>query len=215
MSVYDVKLLDDDTGRVYPCRLQADNSRKAEAMAYDLIKPEHVDADGCTVLVHLRPVSTQKLPKHEADEWLSLRGDGGSPAPLTEKVKQPVQSKPTRKPLKNPGLHTRNELLGVALSKLERGEAVGTIQQDTEWTYQNLNVAWNKIDYATVPSPGAVALLEQAKGDKKWFLEKYHARLLPTKAQIDAGEWREADDNQVAEMAARLRDEMLVEEVDV
>ena len=67
----------------------------------------------------------------------------------------------------------------------------------------------------TVPSPGAVALLEEAKADKKWFLEKCHARLLPTKSKIDAGDWLEADDDRVAEMAARIREEMAGEDVEV
>ena len=62
-------------------------------------------------------------------------------------------------------------------------------------------------------SPEALAR-EQAKADKKWFLEKYHAKLLPTKSRIEADGWLEADDDQIAEMAARLREEEALREAD-
>ena len=104
----------------------------------------------------------------------------------------------------------RSKLLEAALAGSDRGG----IQDDTEWVYQNLNVSWNKIPADSVPSPGGVALLEQAKADKKWFLEKYHAKLLPTKSRIEADGWLEADDDQIAEMAARLREEEALREAD-
>ncbi len=97
----------------------------------------------------------------------------------------------------------RSQLLKVALVSSDRGG----IQDDTEWVYQNLAVPWDQIPVETVPSPGSVALLGEAKADKKWFLEKYHAKLLPTKSKNDSDGWFEADDNQVAEMCARIREE--------
>ena len=124
----------------------------------------------------------------------------------------PRQRTKTKKRIKrNPEAECQARLLNVALTKSDRGG----IQDDTEWTYQNLNVPWIKIPVDSVPSPGAVALLEQAKADKKWFLEKYHARLLPTKSQIDAGDWEVADDDRVAEMVARIREEQAGEDVEV
>lgn len=104
----------------------------------------------------------------------------------------------------------RSRLLEAALAGSDRGG----IQDDTEWVYQNLDVAWNKIAVETVPSPGSVALLGESKDDKKWFLEKYHAKLLPTKSKFEAEGWFETDDGQIAEMAARIREEMALTEAD-
>ncbi len=112
---------------------------------------------------------------------------------------------------RNPEAERQLRLLKAGLVKPDRGG----IQEDVEWVYQNLNVSWHQIPVESVPSPGAVALLEQAKGNKMWFLEKYHARLLPTRAKIDAGDWSESDDGQVAEMVARVKEEMAIEEAEV
>lgn len=103
----------------------------------------------------------------------------------------------------------RSKLLEAALVSSERGG----IQDDTEWCYQNLQVPWDQIPLEGVPSPGSVALLTQAKLDKKWFLQTYHAKLLPTKSKVEAEGWFETDDGQIAEMAARIREENAMREV--
>ncbi len=105
----------------------------------------------------------------------------------------------------------REALLSRALTKSDRGE----IQEDVDWVYQSLEIAWNQIPVDNVPSPGAVGLLLQAKSDKKWFLEKYHARLLPTKAKIESGGGSMGDDSQIAEMCARIIEDAALEEVEV
>jgi len=99
------------------------------------------------------------------------------------------------------------ELLIAAQANSDRGG----IQDDVEWVYQNLDIAWPDIVLTTVPSRGSVALLGQAKQDKKWFLQTYHAKLLPTKARIEAGEWAQADDGQIADMCARLAEDAALE----
>lgn len=96
------------------------------------------------------------------------------------------------------------KLLEAALSSSDRGG----IQDDTEWVYQNLDVPWDKIEVSSVPSPGGVGLLKQAKADPKWFLQTYHAKLLPTKSKFEAEGWFETDDGQIDDMAARIREEM-------
>lgn len=110
---------------------------------------------------------------------------------------------------RDPEAERQARFLKFALAKSDRG----SIQDDVEWVYQNLRVTWHQIPLEGVPSPGAVALLGEAKEDKRWFLERYHAKLLPTKSRIEADGWFEADDGQVAEMAARVREEMAVEGV--
>lgn len=95
-------------------------------------------------------------------------------------------------------------LLAEALSRSDRGG----VQEDTEWCYQNLDVLWDDIEVVTVPSPGAVALLAEAKVDKKWFLTTYHAKLLPTKSKFESEGWFETDDNRIREMADGVRDEL-------
>ncbi len=104
----------------------------------------------------------------------------------------------------------RLKLLEAALSKSDRGG----IQDDVEWVYQNLEVAWDQIVVDSVPSPGAVALLGEAKADRPWFFQTYHAKTLPTKAKIESDGWLEADDGQIAEMAARVREEMALAEAE-
>ena len=105
----------------------------------------------------------------------------------------------------------RLRLLESALSKSDRGG----IQDDVEWVYQNLAVEWDEIEVDTVPSPGAVALLGEAKANRPWFFQTYHAKTLPTKAKIESDGWLEADDGQIEEMAARIRDEMALNEAEV
>ena len=109
----------------------------------------------------------------------------------------------------NPDAGPRARLLRAALVKSDRG----SIQDDTEWVYQNLDVPWDKIVVDSVPSPGAVALLNEAKANKPWFFQTYHAKTLPTKAKIESDGWLEADDGQIEEMAARVIDEMAEEAV--
>lgn len=113
---------------------------------------------------------------------------------------------------------SEKEIIGANVLLLEAGLARadrGGIQEDTEWVYQNLDVPWDRIDAESVPSPGGVALLSQAKMDQKWFLATYHAKLLPSKSRIETEGWFEADDGQVAEMVERLREEAFKEEVAV
>ncbi len=98
-------------------------------------------------------------------------------------------------------------LLSMAKSQSDRGG----IQEDVDWVYQNLEVEWPDIPLTNIPSPGGIGLLVQAKEDKKWFLQTYHAKLLPTKAKIEAGEWSETDDSGIAEMCSRLTAEALEE----
>jgi len=98
----------------------------------------------------------------------------------------------------------RSKLLEAALGLSERGG----VQEDTEWVYQNLDVPWDGIEVASVPSPGGVALLKQAKKDRKWFLQTYHAKLLPMKSKFESEGWFEADDSRIREMADEVREEL-------
>lgn len=98
----------------------------------------------------------------------------------------------------------RTTILTAARRRTDRG----SVQEDTEWVYQNLVIPWGEIDPGTVPSPGAVALLGQAKKDQRWFLEKYHAKLLPSKSKVESEGWFEADDNRIGEMAREVREEL-------
>jgi hypothetical protein len=111
---------------------------------------------------------------------------------------------------RDPETERQDRLLRIALTKSDRGG----IQEDVDWVYQNLRVTWNQIPIHSVPSPGAVALLGEAKADKKWFLEKYHAKLLPTKSKLEEAGWLDADDGQVAEMRARILEEKRIVEAE-
>jgi hypothetical protein len=212
MPVYDMELFDDDTCQQFSSRQLAQNPNKAKAAARREVEAERFDADGRPLEegTPLRCLAITKLPDDEALAWIRSR-------PVDDMEESPVDpddsagETPTKKRA-TPVVGFRHipRLLKAALARVERG----TIQEDTEWVYQNLSVPWKDIPVDTVPSPGAITLLAEAKADRKWFLEKYHARLLPTKSQIDAGDWQEADDDQVAEMAARIREEMLVEDAD-
>lgn len=74
------------------------------------------------------------------------------------------------------------------------------VQADVEWVYANRKIPWDQIDPATVPSVGAIGLLEAAISDPTWFYSTYHAKLLPTKAQIDRQGWFDDDTGKQAEM---------------
>lgn len=58
-------------------------------------------------------------------------------------------------------------------------------REDVEWVYQNLDTDASRAD---APSPGAFGLREWAKkpGNKGEFYRNFLAKLLPSKAQVDA-----------------------------
>lgn len=95
-------------------------------------------------------------------------------------------------------------LLNAAL----KNDEMGGVQKDTEWVYQNLMVLWRFIDVDQIPSPGSLALLVEAKKDKRWFLSNYHAKLLAITSKIDPDGWFEADDNQIEDAATECRQEL-------
>lgn len=95
-------------------------------------------------------------------------------------------------------------LMKAALAEPDKGG----VQQDTEWVYQNLNVPYNKIPSESVPSPGALGLLEQAKLDKRWFLQTYHAKLLPLKSKYESDGWFESDEDDIENMVSEVKEEL-------
>lgn len=218
MPVYDLELFNDDNNRVSVHRLLARSERRAWEAARKKARPQCYEDDGRLIEGYSpqRIVSCKVVPPDEAEAWFrtlppdkgsrripAVLGPGGKPAEVKpSKMKRSRTSRKGQSPW-------QAALLKAALAKSDRGG----IQQDVEWVYQNLDVPWQAIPVDSVPSPGSVALLIQAKADKKWFLEKYHARLLPTRSKDDAG-WFEADDGQVAEMAGRVREEMSMVEVE-
>ena len=218
MPVYDVDLVDNETCQQFSYRLAARTPKMAEASARQAAQPERFDVDGHPLDSDspLRCMPIKKVPESEGVEWLrscpsSVDKEEGQWMEAAEKALPRKQTKPKKRIKRNPEAECQARLLNAALVKSDRGG----IQDDTDWVYQNLDVPWNKIPVDSVPSPGSVALLGEAKADKRWFLEKYHARLLPTKAKIDADGWLEADDGQIAEMAALIREEMAGEDVEV
>lgn len=88
-----------------------------------------------------------------------------------------------------------------------RLDSVGGVQDDVEWVYQHLDVPWSGIDVEGVPSRGAVGLLATAKTDPAWFYQTYHAKLLPTKSQVEAEGWFRADEGRIEEMVKLVVDD--------
>jgi hypothetical protein len=63
------------------------------------------------------------------------------------------------------------------------------------WVFNHVGIAWKDINQEDVPCPGAVELLKRIKKDPKSYQSfmRDFAKLLPNKAQLEAGE-RHIDD---------------------
>jgi hypothetical protein len=210
MPVYDIQLFNDETNRHVADRQDARREDLAWERARKKARPECYGADG-ELLDGYSPqriVSCKRLSETEGKAWRrECARIAAAAAVLSGRLPKTHRKK---RASRAGGGEYQSTLLRAALAKSDRGG----IQEDVEWVYQNLGVPWKDIPVHSVPSPGAVTLLVEAKRDKKWFLEKYHAKLLPNKSQRDDASWFEADDGQVAEMAARVREEMLMAEAE-
>lgn len=69
------------------------------------------------------------------------------------------------------------------------------LEADVEWVYQNLATPFVDIDVKTIPSCGAVGLLEYAKNDRPGFLEKFKVKTLSARVRFDqAGGFASGDE---------------------
>lgn len=79
-------------------------------------------------------------------------------------------------------------------------------ENEIHWVHQNLMVPWDKINLESVPSGGAVALLEEAKGDFRWFYEKFYSKLIVSRTKDEGidGEEGGTDESEVPGMIEEL-----------
>jgi len=89
-------------------------------------------------------------------------------------------------------------LEAVRQSSWEPAEA--TVRDDVNWVYANMLVSWDVLEVMSLPSLGAIGLLETAKDDPAWFYQNYHVKLLPTKSQLEKGDSLTDDESRIDEL---------------
>lgn len=85
------------------------------------------------------------------------------------------------------------------------GDRKATPLEEVQWAYDNYPRDLSQIDPATVPSSGAVGLLQYAKMDYAGFLEKGWFKLLPSKSELEYASRFKDDGRDLGRVAEFMR----------
>ena len=135
---------------------------------------------------------------------VSFPVSGGNPIPVATNVFPDSPPVATQGHASDPPTLVQGKLLKAVLSD-ER--SAGSLEV-AEWVFENLIIPWKQIRVDRVPSAGAIALLAEAKEDRKWFFQTCYSKLLNSKAQAASESWSEVDDGVVEEMANRVKEDL-------
>jgi len=79
-----------------------------------------------------------------------------------------------------------------------------TERDEAKWAKDHLLVPWERIDPETVPSPGAVSLLEHGKQDRKHFMQSIYAPLLKHSTEQEGKDRFEDDGREVLHLIEKI-----------
>lgn len=105
---------------------------------------------------------------------------------------------PTPPPAQTP---VRELKPGEVLPDMFEGRPPTSKVVDIEWVYSNLAYNLNDIDYASAPSPGAVALLKWARtGNQTEFFKGLYAKLLPNRSSVTEDDDKKDDGRRIGKV---------------
>ncbi len=161
---------------------------------------EFVDAKKEARALFLQQGMTDREAAKEADKHVdSLYTPYGTTAEvknITEEQQRRRSTKPQPKEIAR--------VVDAGIANQNNAPASFSVEREIRWVHHNLMVPYPKIEANSVPSGGAVALLDQAKGDYKWFYEKFYSKLIVNRTKDEAED--ETDDVDPAEVESMIDD---------
>jgi len=141
----------------------------------------------------------KEATKQGGKEADSLFDNYGTKAEIEE-----VQQEQVRRRNSAPQPKAIDMLVKAGIAKQSEGPGIISPEVEIRWVHQNLMVSWDEIDPQSVPTGGAVALLEQAKGDFRWFFEKFYSKLMVSRTVDETN--GEGDGEDPAEVESMIGD---------